>query len=261
MGMNIVQFCPTCEGQCKKASDVAKAMAIEAERPKTFTAGIAKAFKYPFRGNGLILLITGTIFYGLLGALLSSPGAMVARGYSWIVWVIMYGYLFAYLQKIVVCSAAGDDEPPDWPEVSDIGSDIIQPFFQFGITLVLSFVPAWVASTQLGPLPGQFILLLGLIFFPMAFLAVAMSDSFASLNPVFIASSIMKAPKPYLLTCIAFAVVVFLYHNVRKGLAQIPIPVIPYFAFWFIFLIALIIGMRVLGLFYYMHRRELNWGV
>jgi hypothetical protein len=236
-------------------------MAIQAERPKTFRAGIAKAFKYPFKGNGLILLVTGTIFYGLLNALLMSRGAAFARGYTWIVWVIMYGYLFAYLQKIVVCSAAGDDEPPGWPEVTDIGSDIIQPFFQFGITLLIAFAPAWVASTQLGPLPGQFIMLLGLVFFPMAFLAVAMSDSFASLNPVFIASSIMKAPKPYFMTCLAFAVIVFLYRYAKAVIGAVPIPIIPHFAFWFVFLIAIIIGMRVLGLYYFMHKRELNWGV
>jgi pSer/pThr/pTyr-binding forkhead associated (FHA) protein len=261
MGMKIIEFCPSCNAQCRKASDVAKDAAREAERPKSFTAAIAKSFRYPFIGNGLILLITGTIFYGLLSALLGSRGALFARGYGWIVWVIMYGYLFAYLQKIVVCSAAGDDEPPPWPEVTDIGSDILQPFFQFGVTLLISFAPAWFASSLLGPLPGFSILMIGLLFFPMAFLGIAMSDSFACLNPVFVASSITKAPKDYLLTCVAFGVIAFVYQFVKAILAEIPIPIFPSFVFWFLFLVAVIIGMRVLGFFYFMNREKLDWGV
>jgi hypothetical protein len=261
LGMAIVDFCPSCNGQLKKASVVAREAAEAAERPKTFMAAVTKSFSYPFKGNGLILLISGTIFYAFLDALMSSPAGMAVGFFKFLIYIIAYGYMFAYMQKIVVCSAAGDIDPPDWPEVADIMQDIVQPFFQLFITLIVSFFPSWYVFREMGPLPGQFTLLLGMLYFPMALLGVAMSDSYASLNPIFVASSIMRALGAYIITCVAFAVLIILYHYVKNAVFEIQIPLLPFFAFWFIFLTALIIAMRLLGVFYYMNRRELGWGV
>src|SRR5207237_1249884 len=70
LGMNIVDFCLHCGGQCKKVSLAAKEAAIAAARPKSFTAAVSQSFKYPFTGNGLILLVTGTIFFAFMDFLL-----------------------------------------------------------------------------------------------------------------------------------------------------------------------------------------------
>ncbi len=260
LGMQIVDFCPSCGGQCKKAAEAAREAAAAADRPKSFTAAVMKSFQYPFKGNGLILLITGTIFYAFMDTLLGLRRGIITI-YSLVVFVITYGYLFAYMQKIVVCSAAGDEDPPGWPEVSDIGADIVQPFFQLLITLVVSFVPAFIVSQQMGPLPGQFVSILGMIYFPMALLGVAMSDSYGSLNPVFVVSSILRAPKNYIVTCVAFVVLEIIYNNLSEVISEIAVPVLPFLIFWFLFLMCLIIAMRILGLFYFMNRRELGWGV
>jgi hypothetical protein len=71
----------------------------------------------------------------------------------------------------------------------------------------------------------------------------------------------MRVVKPYIITCAVFAILIVLYNNVKWALYQIQIPIVPQLAFWFIFLLALIIGMRVLGMLYFMHRRQLGWGV
>jgi hypothetical protein len=238
-----------------------KEAAIAAARPKSFAAAVSQSFKYPFTGNGLILLFTGTIFFAFMDFLLGGFKGGIVFFFSIAVFVITYGYLFAFMQRIVTSSAVGEMEPPNWPEVSDIQADIVQPFFQLAFTLAFSFLPAIAAFFLMGELAGQFAMLLSLAYFPMALLGVAMSDSLACLNPIFVLSSIMKAPSQYLMACFAYGAVVFLYYFVKPVLYQIEIPVLPQVVLWFILLMALMIQMRILGVFYYLNREKLGWGV
>ena len=58
------------------------------------------------------------------------------------IFIFTYGYLFAYMQRIVSCSAQGEDDVPDFPDVTEFWSDIFQPFLLFTGTVVISFAPA-----------------------------------------------------------------------------------------------------------------------
>lgn len=256
LGMNLVDFCLSCGGQCKKMSQAKKEAAIAAERPKSYKAAVSGSLGYPFRGNGLTTLICGSIFCTVIDFL-----AGFTLIYLIPLMVILYGYLFAYMQKIVVTSAAGDSDPPDWPEVSDIHQDIVQPFLQLLFTLAVSFIPALVVWVMIGALAGQFMLLLGMIYFPMALLGVAMSDSYGALNPIFVLSSVMRAPGDYVMTCLSFGAVVFLRVFVHGAIDEIGIPFLPFLVYWIIFLVALMIQMRILGMFYFLNRNRLGWGL
>jgi hypothetical protein len=265
IGMKIVDFCVACGGQCKKLSQVAKEAAKAAAIPRTYGNAVTTAFKYPLRGNGLMVLLIGTVLYALMDAFLMSPTRflnfykLVAK---LVLFVLGYGYLFAYLQRIVTSSAGGEDEPPEWPEISDIGSDIIAPFFQLVFAWLFAFLPSWVAAAYLGPVPGQFVEVLGAIYFPMALLAVAMSNSYSGFNPVFVASSIMKIPKPYFKTCAIFLALEFAWTHARPLFYEmVEVPVVPQLAYWFAYLFVLIVAMRILGMTYYLNRRELGWGL
>lgn len=264
-GMNIVHFCPFCGGQCKKMSQVKKEAEKAAAMPTTFGEAVAKAFKYPLRGNGLVLLCIGTVIYALIDAFLMSPTRffnfykLVAKV---VLFVLGYGYLFLYMQQIVTSSANGEDEPPEWPEISDVTSDVVGPFFQLVFALLFAFLPSWIVAEFLGQIPGEFVKLLGGVYFPMALLAVAMSGSYSGFNPVFVASSIMKIPKPYLQTCLVFLALVFTWTHVRQAFYHlVEVPVVPHLVYWFAYLFVLIVAMRILGMLYYLHRRELGWGL
>jgi hypothetical protein len=264
-GMNIVSFCPFCGGQCKRMSQVRKEAEKAAAMPTTFGDAVAKAFKYPLRGNGLILLCIGTVIYALIDAFLMSEVRflnfykLVAK---LILFVLGYGYLFAYMQRIVTSSANGEDEPPEWPEISDITSDVVAPFFQLVFALLFAFVPSWFVAEFLGQIPGEFVKLLGGLYFPMALLAVAMSGSYSGFNPIFVVSSIMRIQKPYFQTCLVFLALVFTWTHVRKAFYHlVDIPVVPQLAYWFGYLFVLIVAMRILGMLYYLHRRQLGWGL
>jgi hypothetical protein len=66
-----------------------------------------------------------------------------------------------------VTSAAGEDDPPEFPEVTDIGSDIVMPFCQLFVSLVVTLgVPIFI-WVKMGAFPGQFAMLLSMIYFPM----------------------------------------------------------------------------------------------
>lgn len=256
VGRKIMHFCPSCGNACTDLGEVAKQAAVDASRTKTFGAAVKRSLVYPFRGNGIIILLCGTFFFGVLDLL---PGFGI---FGLMIKVILWGYMFAFMQRIVVTSAAGEEDPPEFPEVTDIGSDIVMPFCQLFVSLVVTLGVPILIWVKLGAFPGQFAMLLSMIYFPMALLAVAMSDSFTALNPVFVLSSVMKVFKQYLVACFLFAGLIFFYTFVQVALAATEIPLIMYiWVFWLVFLIFLIIGMRILGMLYYLNKQKLGWGL
>jgi hypothetical protein len=251
-----------------------KAAAIEATRTKTFGAGVKRAFAYPFRGNGIFLLIGGSLFFGFLDWLPSFGIFGIA------VKVIMWGYLFAIMQRIVVSSATGEEDPPDFPEVSDIHSDIITPFLQLLITSVVAYGPGVVmtvvavvhenmavinggsaSSSDLLIMLGKATTFAGGVYFPMALLGVAMSDSYAALNPVFVFAAIGRTKRDYLVTFIAFTILGLFPEYLQGWITAIDIPVAPHLIYWFFFMAIMVISMRILGMFYYINRHRLGWGL
>jgi pSer/pThr/pTyr-binding forkhead associated (FHA) protein len=253
VGRKVMHFCPRCGGACTDLGEVAKAAAVDATRTKTFGQAVGRAFGYPFRGNGIIILICGTIFFGFIDFF--RLGLL-----SWSMRVLLWGYLFAFMQRIVVTSAQGEDDPPEFPEISDYHEDVVVPFRQLFLTLALSVAPAIAAFVYLGSLAGQFALILGALYFPMALLGVAMSDSYGALNPVFVLSSVVKCFGQYLAACFVFSGLMFLYYQVEFD-SEIDIPIFGFFIFWFVFLVFLMIGMRILGMLYYLNKKKLGWGL
>jgi pSer/pThr/pTyr-binding forkhead associated (FHA) protein len=94
-----------------------------------FGAQLSEAFAYPFRRDGLILLICGTIVFGLLEAaqlVLSTLRFAGLIGVAYLIVLAMSGgYLFAFMQAVITSSAQGETDMPPWPEVSDFLGDIL----------------------------------------------------------------------------------------------------------------------------------------
>jgi len=110
------------------AADAITALTPEVYEEPSFYRQIPGTFAYPFKRNGIILLVLGTILFTILDFL--GGFKMLGRGgiFSLLVSVISTGYLFAYMQKIIAHSAQGEDEMPDFPDFTDWWSDIILPF-------------------------------------------------------------------------------------------------------------------------------------
>jgi hypothetical protein len=122
------------------------------------------------------------------------------------------GYLFTYLQGIIHSTVAEDRELPDLPGLGNFAEDIVQPFFRLFGLFVCCFLPALVVGIWAGT-TGQpagalaFLLALGFgaIYFPMAFLAMAILDSIAAANPLVVMPTILKAPGEYLVCLVPLA--------------------------------------------------------
>jgi hypothetical protein len=205
--------------------------------------------------------------------------------------VFAYGYLFSFTQNIIHSTAIGEDELPPLPSMGNFWEDILLPCLQlFGLTLV-SFAPTIILSILYGPaifsallddgsvegVAGKLMVLAaayiaGLVYFPMAFLAVAILDTVMASNPFTVLRAIFKVPLEYLVTLIVVAVLVVL-GAVGDGLLEGLFPrglttrsmnklfgYLAIKAFWGIANIYLmVVVVRILGLLYLTRKQKLGW--
>jgi FHA domain-containing protein len=257
------KFCRSCGTECSPL----QVRAPIVPHAESFFTHVFTAFGYPLKGDGIILLMAGTVFFAIIDA--AKFFAMFAGLFGLVAILILFilgtGYLTCYLQRIVASSGMGETNMPDWPDVSDLGSDVIGPFLQFlGITLVC-FLPAMVL-TWLAPhhvwaewlvVPA---IVLGCIYFPMGFLAVAILDSVFAVNPLLVLPAIVKIPLEYLLTIFLFGAAV----AVRLGGEWLLRTVVPYrivtsLIVGLIGLYVMLVLMRILGLLYLHKKHRLGW--
>ena len=227
---------------------------------RSFASFVGDAFSYPFRGDGLIILLTGTVVFtglewvpkfGLFGLILS---------------VGMWGYLLLMLQSVIHGTAQGEDTLPRWPSMTDKG-ELAEKWLQWLVTVALCFGPAFavlkIAEANHREIPESDLLLAGglgfagALYFPMAALGVAMFDSLAALNPLLVFRAIFAVPAHYLLTLVVFAgliAVQALTGELANAVPYLGALVDQFDALWSAFFLS-----RVLGGLYYVNRRKLGW--
>jgi len=272
-------FCLLCVSQ-RKGGYFCRACSVECSRlepaawtgPDTpFFTQARGAFRYPVEGDGVILLISGGILFLLLDAVTFVARFAFLYGLAALIILTVFGtgYLTRYLQNIVVSSARGEDKMPDWPDLSDLSSEVTSPFFDFLGIVIFCFAPAialtiYASFSEGGAWLGWATtasIILGALYFPMAFAAVAMFDSLGALNPLLIIPSILKIPKEYALTILLFVIIL-----VVRWLAVRVLPeflgisyILPAFIGNFFGLYLLAVLMRILGLLCRLKKDELGW--
>jgi hypothetical protein len=260
LGDVLMQFGADPPAPAKPAALAALAASAAATETPSFAGVMGGAFAYPFKHDGVILLIAGTIFYVVINFLTAH-----AQIFGFVLMIFGTGYLFNYLQRILISSASGENRMPDWPDFTD-WSDVTGPFIQVLGTAVFSFGPAILvkvlapadAAWTHGALMGAVIF--GCIYFPMSFTAVAMFDSLGALNPLLIIPSMFKFFAAYLLTVVLlFAVLVLIWAGNSVLQAVLPVPILPAAIAEFLGLYVLTVEMRILGLLYWTKKDELGW--
>jgi hypothetical protein len=260
------KFCRGCAGECVAV----RVLIQQAPPPANFYKSVPGAFVYPLKGMGIIFLVFMTLFFS---------AAPMAQGFRVYLQVIIGGYLFAYLQTIIQSTAMDDKGEPAFPDITNFAEDIVNPFFQLLGTTLFCFGPAILLAivrmnTDL-PFLGIAIIpaaVLGCIYFPMAFLAVAMLDTVAAVNPLVIVPSILKLIKPYLITIAIFFFVALLewLSNTAldyffkgkvntKDMGEFMLRIGAVVAGKFISIYLLSVNARILGLLYVSKKEELGW--
>jgi hypothetical protein len=227
---------------------------------RSFFAQIPGSFAYPFNKSGVMMLIFGSIVFVVLEFLGS---------FSFWLQMIGLAYLFAFMQKVIAHSAQGEDEIPPWPELSDIINDIILPCLMVVGCLVVSFGPALLLFflSRESPVLGVAAIAaagVGALYLPMAFLAVAVSDSFLALSPHIVLPSIVRIFGPYLVAFLVIAALAGIRFAAGLGEAfipdeQVPLRIAATLAMGLVSLYILTVEMRILGLLFRSYRDRLGW--
>jgi hypothetical protein len=270
------KLCRHCGSEC-----VPVQVRLERATEAGFFARIPGAFAYPFRGSGFFMMLIGiVIFAGLkYGRVMMLAGGIRPFVFGTILQVFSGGYLFTFLQSIIHATTAGDREMPDLPGMSNFVDDILMPFFRLLGLVLICFTPAiglaiWRINSDETALAIPLIAagVLGFMYFPMAFLAVAILDSAAAANPLVIVPSMLKVPLEYFVTLILLAAVFgfrglgdlvingafprgLLSHSMAEMFAYIGAN-----AFWgFASFYLLIVGIHILAQLYVAKRQKLGW--
>ena len=259
-------FCRSCAMEC---TPLAPALPdVEAGEP-SFVAQVLKAFNYPLNGDGIMLIATGTIFFLILDGAKALARFAPIYGFAALILLTVFGvgYLTLYLRLNLTATALGEDKMPDWPEMSGI----VATFFELVGTVCFCFAPA-LALTIFAVVHGgdgdtawlgwatTALMLLGCVYFPMAFMAVAMYDSVTAVNPLLVIPSIAKVLREYVVTVVLLAFILIVRWIENTYLAIIlPVPLLPTLLSSLLGLYLMIVEMRILGLLYRNKKYELGW--
>jgi len=266
-------YCYTCNGRCEDIGVFERSeeeRSLLRERRRNLFLCLNDVFGCPFRGWGPVILFSGTLMMTaliVLAHLLRFMGPLSIIS-TFIGALAIFAYLVSYMHQVVQSSANGDEQLPDWLDLSAWWEDIGIPTCHFVGTVLISFSPLliYLICTLFYSSPYIWIplLLLGLSYFPMAYLAVCMSSSILAANPVTVFWSIARVPLNYYLACIIFwgayftgftidVVVEFLpdsYWLLSVFIQLISIPISLYL---------FIVEARVLGLIYHGNWDRLGW--
>ena len=234
---------------------------------KSFFARIPEAFSYPFKGNGLILLISGTVFFGFVKTARSFTGFLGPYGFvvGGGIGIFITGYLFSYAKSIIASTANGEAGPPDWPDYNEWQEDIVEPFCQLAGLVALYFGPAiilqwWRPVPELAGAFSLTALVFGALLAPMGVMALAMLDNLGALNPILLIVSVARIPLCYLAAAAAFELLMLVYLKSDEFInLLLPVPVFPGLLSGFLKLYLTLAAMRLLGQLFVSKKNELGW--
>ena len=184
--------CRHCGAECVPAQ-------VQVQRPtaaKGFFALFPGAFAYPFRGSGTLILIASTIMIAVMDYLGSSWFFIFLK-------IAAYGYLFSFMQNIIHATANQEEEMPDLPGFDDVFGGAFRLAVVVLICFTLPIAFTVMKFFEVMDVPTSALIattVLGCLYFPMAFLAVAMKDSALAANPLVVFPAIFKVPLGYLVT-------------------------------------------------------------
>lgn len=223
---------------------------------ESFGSLLSDAFSYPFRGDGFILLLAGSIFLTFVGFLSRFGGFLTLS-----LMLFYFGYTASMLQNVLNGSGHGEKVLPKWPDFTDWQSDVIEPALKWIGTFVFVLGPGIACVILLGPL-GYAVLGVGYLYLPMAFMLVGMFDTLMALNPVFGIKSIFAILGHYILTLVVLGgltAVNVLTGELSDMVDGIPLKIAAGFVDGFNNLYTLVLFARILGCLYRVNRHKLGW--
>ncbi len=219
-------------------------------------SSIIDILTYAYRGSGKSILITCAILSVLASI------ASIAPLFGWIASILFFGYFCAIFYQIILSTATGGKEAPEFPETSNIIDDIVIPMLQVIAVLIVSFAPFLVyAIFILADIPdtllSMVLLGIGIIYFPMAMLSLVILGSMGAISPHIVIPAIFRGGWIYwvgvLLLCLLY-IVEILVANMMQGNIIAGTLVMAIVSSY-----TLMTNARILGVVYRERQDELNW--
>ncbi len=214
---------------------------------------ITEPFVYPFRGNGISMLITGAVL--IVISMVAGLGGIFGSLAS----LFLAGYFCATYFSIVESTAVGRQEAPMFPDVSNVMEDLIGPFLKILGVMLISFMPAIVYGFTTGKMDViyEILLLVGIIYLPMAILAMIVLGNMSVASPFTVIPSIIRAGGSYWLVVVLLVVVYGLERFLENMLSGYFIvgPLI----MGLIGMYVLMVSARALGVLYRKKADKLEW--
>ncbi len=260
VGGKTIKTCRSCGVECVPVQ-------FQAAAAKSFFSSLAGAFGYPIKGAGIIIIVCATIAYAAL--------TFVSGGlFGIFIAIAIYGGIFLFMQNIIHTTTSDETEEISFPDFSGLFGAALQ-------LAVVSLASFWlsiglaIAKFNDVEIPGEALIaarIIGLIYFPMALLAVAMKDSPIAANPLVVLPAMMKAPVEYG-TTVLFMLAVYgvsligdmLSSNAgsnmmfTKNMSTFFVNAGIKAALGLISVYLLCVTMRLLGLFYNATKQKLGW--
>ncbi len=246
---------------------------VQIARPtaqKGFFSLLPGGFVYPFKGSGLLILIVSTIVLSLLNVF-SGVGGFLSIGAM----IIALGYLFCFMQNIIHATANQEEQMPDLPGFDDVLGGAFRLAFTVAFCFAAPITMGILKLFEVADIPMNAIIatvVLGCLYFPMAFLAVAMKDSVLAANPLVVFPAIFKAPLGYLVTALILEagygmqklgdfLMVFVqqegYSTRNMSTLFITFGIRAFWSFASVYLLT--VSMRILGLLYVTNKHKFGW--
>lgn len=217
---------------------------------------------YPFREMGWMHVLFATVIHFLASLLLEvSDGNMVGgarRGGTGAFGVMMFGYLVAYLFRVVNVSASGERALPEWPGAANWRTAFVMPALQTFVLGLVVFVPSVLGAVVLpGAAPAYVLLVAGLLVWPIGFLGLALDRSLTGLAPARGLAAIREAPIHY---AFVGAVTVASFWVAGRFSADITTAGPTAGAIGsLVFVYLMLVNARAIGDFYHANAERLDW--
>lgn len=147
-------------------------------------------FTYAYRGSGKYILICCVVL-SVVAEIVS-----LAPLFGAIAGLLLSGYFSAVYFQMIQSTATGNDEAPQFPDLANIFEDIIWPMLQIIVVFLVSFGPLLAyafGADESNDLIIWVLLGLGVVYFPMAMLAVVVLGRTSVVSPHIVIPAIIRA--------------------------------------------------------------------
>lgn len=184
---------------------------------------------------------------------------------------MVFGYGLLYLGHVLVASAMGENDHPRWPEwnPADISEGLARWLWAAIFGIVLGGFPAvlyWINCGDIDWIDRTVfieLIMAGAAYTLMALAAAMLHEQIVAANPVIVLLSIFRVGwdfvYPSLVASIAVAVIGVGTWALFYRLSSMWLEAVAIWAYWVLFLYEAMVVLRMMGLTYHAHARDLGW--